>query len=411
MALTGHAEGPPLLVRQDYLQRVDQLLERLGSASAQVGHRVQADVSLLGERAALARLTRRGRVSAGGKSRLLRVADGHIALTLAREEDLELLPAWLGCEVADDPWDDVARAVRALPADTLVHDGQGLGLPVAAVRSGGAPAAAPFSVVAMRSDERGSGVPLTRRPLVLDFSSLWAGPLCAHLLGRAGARVIKVESLSRPDGARRGNAAFYDLLHEGHESLALDFGNPADLDRLRRLMVQADFIIEASRPRAFEQLGLSPARFFAAKPTLTWISITAYGRTEPQANRVGFGDDVAAGAGLLALDASGEPCFIGDALADPLAGICAAIGGLEAWLEGGGRLVDASLMAAASYVAAAGLPHGDSQPAVVAAENGSWALKCGTTTEPVRPPKARMPQAAAATCGAHTGALLGEFLP
>ena len=40
-------------------------------------------------------------------------------------------------------------------------------------------------------------------PLVVDLSALWAGPLCAHLLGLAGARVVKVESLGRPDGARR----------------------------------------------------------------------------------------------------------------------------------------------------------------------------------------------------------------
>jgi hypothetical protein len=46
-------------------------------------------------------------------------------------------------------------------------------------------------------------------------SSLWAGPLCTNLLGLGGARVIKVESTTRPDGARSGPPAFFELLHHG----------------------------------------------------------------------------------------------------------------------------------------------------------------------------------------------------
>lgn len=93
------------------------------------------------------------------------------------------------------------------------------------------------------------------QPPVLDFTALRAGPLCAHLLGRAGACVIKVESRDRLDGARQ-TPAFFDLLHAGHESIVVDFAREADRALLRALVGAADVVLEASRPRALRHLGL-----------------------------------------------------------------------------------------------------------------------------------------------------------
>mgnify|MGYP000350017947 CR=1 FL=1 len=149
--------------------------------------------------------------------------------------------------------------------------------------------------------------------LVVDFSALWAGPLCAQLLGLAGARVVKVETPTRPDGARRGHPGFYDLLHAGHRSVALDPDEPSGRRALRALVERAGIVIEASRPRALARFGLDADAAVAAGTT--WISITAAGRAS---ERVGFGDDVAAGAGLVAREPGGVPLFAGDAIADPL---------------------------------------------------------------------------------------------
>src|SRR4051794_23939288 len=83
-----------------------------------------------------------------------------------------------------------------------------------------------------------------RRPmdglLVVDFSALWAGPLCANLLGLAGARVVKVETPSRPDGARGGNPDFYRLLHAGHRSVVADPHEPDGRRFLHALVEAAD---------------------------------------------------------------------------------------------------------------------------------------------------------------------------
>ena len=171
--------------------------------------------------------------------------------------------------------------------------------------------------------------------LVVDLSSLWAGPLCAQLLTAAGARTVKVESTSRPDGARRGPAPFYDLLHAGQDSVALDFRDHRDVDRLRTLLAAADVVIEASRPRALAQLGIDAAECAAAGSGV-WISITGYGRDGPAAQRVAFGDDAAVAGGLIGGDRT-DPVFCADAVADPLAGLTAAAAAL-ACHDGGWQL-------------------------------------------------------------------------
>src|SRR5581483_6493598 len=92
-------------------------------------------------------------------------------------------------------------------------------------------------------------------------------------------------------------------------------------EQLRRLIAQADVVIEASRPRALRQLGIDAEEAVASGTV--WVSITAYGRAPGDDLLIGFGDDVAAGAGLVARDDRG-PLFAGDALADPLTGVQAA---------------------------------------------------------------------------------------
>ena len=138
---------------------------------------------------------------------------------------------------------------------------------------------------------------------VVDLSSLWAGPLCGQLLAAAGARVIKVESTTRPDGARHGPKAFFELMHRGKEFLAFDFSTTAGRAALADVLGAADVVIEASRPRALEQLGI----IAASSPARVWLSITGYGRDLPV--RVAFGDDAAVAGGLVAYAEQG-PVFI-----------------------------------------------------------------------------------------------------
>src|SRR4051812_32431925 len=97
MWLTGEPDGPPLAVGAPVTTVVEAAGARFQSLSASLEASVSLDWgALLGERAAIAGLTRRGRVSAGGSCRLLPALDGWVAVNLARPDDFDLIPAWLG---------------------------------------------------------------------------------------------------------------------------------------------------------------------------------------------------------------------------------------------------------------------------------------------------------------------------
>jgi hypothetical protein len=333
--------------------------------------------ALLFGRAALAGFSRHGRVSVGGSGRLLRARDGWIAVTLARPDDMEAVPALVSGAGDTDPWRAVEAWAAGCDAEEAAARAALLGIPVAVL--GAVPAGAPVRTTVISAPARNRN----DRPLVVDLSALWAGPLCAHLLGRAGARVVKVESPDRPDGARAGNRRFYDWLHGGHEAVAVDLRSP-EFDALLR---RADVVIEASRPRALRQLGIVGEDVVAASGAI-WVSITGYGRDDPEPGRVAFGDDAAVAGGLVAWDHAAEPVFCADAIADPLTGLCAADAVMTALAEGGGRLLDVAMARVAADVSA----------------------RAGCTAEvpdaPVLPPHAPPVAPTAAALGADTDIVL-----
>ena len=193
-----------------------------------------------------------------------------------------------------------------------------------------------------------------RTPRVIDLSGLWAGPLAAHLLWLAGADVVKVESRTRPDGMRLGDATFFALLNQGKASVVLDFSAHNDLLALRSLIAGADIVIEAARPRALAQLGLNAADIVRKTPGLVWITITGHGAQGDAAQWVGFGDDCGVAGGLSAAlhAATGRTGFVGDAIADPLTGTFAALTAWDAWTSRrGGRFGVAMSHVVAHYLA------------------------------------------------------------
>jgi len=392
MALTGRADGPPVVAPAAVAVAARRAADTFCARARQGGATLALDgPALLGERAAIAGLGRNGRLAVGGGSRLLRSADGWVAVSLARPDDFAAIPAWLETakpEPAAD-WDRVASRAREATTQTLVDRARLVGL---AVADAAAPvrSARPWLQIAARGDAA------ERRPadcpLVVDLSSLWAGPLCAQLLLLAGARVVKVESATRPDGARFGPAAFFDLLNAGKQSVALDFATRAGRAALQRLLERADVVIESARPRALRQLGIDAESLVAARPGRVWVSITGYGRGEPEANWIAFGDDAAAAAGLAAVAGRGDdgPLFCADAIADPLAGLHAAAAGLVAWQAGGGALLDVSLCDVAAQALACA-------PEPVAARHS------------VLLPRARTPAGCARRLGADTASVLAAL--
>ena len=409
MALTGLAGGPPLLAPGPIASCARATVDTL-TAIADRRCRAHIDgAALLGERAAIAGFVRSGAVSAGGSCRLLRARDGHVAVSLARPEDFELIPAWIGETSGADAWTHVARRVAARQTEEVVARARLLGLAVAAAARPPRETPPWYRVAA-----RGSAVarsPLSR-PLVVDLSSLWAGPLCASLLENAGARVIKVESTRRPDGARRGPAAFYDLMNAGKESVALDFTDPHDRQILVRLIDRADIVVESARPRALRQLGIDAVERIERRPGLTWVSITGYGRDGDEADWIAFGDDAAVAAGTASALATqaGTPVFLADAIADPLTGIHSALAALAAFDDGGGLLLDLSLRDVTAHALVLD-PAPTSARVAESGANGArrWEVAVGEDRQAVEPPRARSIPERARPLGADTRTVLAEL--
>ena len=406
--LTGHRSGPPLVPPGDAATLAGLIGALLAAATAGSRHPVRLDgAALLAERAAFTGHRRRGRISAGGATRLLPTSDGWAAVSCARRDDPMLLAALVGAELPDDPWPAVAAWLRTHTGAELADRAGLLGLAAAPVNPATPASRTTSATPAGRTTSATPAGRTTPPPpsqprspedlLVVDFSALWAGPLCTHLLGLAGARVVKVETPQRLDGARRGNRAFYNLLHAGHRAVLIDPTAAAGRAALAALVAAADIVIESSRPRALAGFGLDAAE--AVEQGTIWVSITAAGRGS---TRVGFGDDVAAGAGLVACDGRGQPVFCGDALADPLTGLVAAELAMSAPRDGG-VLFDVSM---AGVVAATltGLPSFAARRA-----GAGWVVDTASGPVPVAAPRARTAPSRAAAPSEHTDQVLREL--
>jgi hypothetical protein len=435
MALTGEADGAPAASPAPAFGLLSDAVGELAAVTREIGVEVRADPGeLVAGRAALAGFGRRGRVSAGGSARLLRAADGWCAVNLSRDDDVAAVPAIIGAlgldgaadgagpagGGADDAWRALEAAALGSRAEALAGAAQLLGVPAAALPSsgpGGSGAWPPGRVGRIAAPSAGARL---AGAVVVDLSSMWAGPLCARLLGLAGADVIKVETPDRADGARAGERRFFDWLHAGHRSVVLDFRAESGRRALAHLLAAADVVIEASRPRALRQLGLAP-ELIPHRDGQVWLSITGYGRADrARAELVAFGDDAAVAGGLVGWtgeDGAG-PVFCADAIADPLTGLCGALAVARSVVGGGGELIDLSMRAvAACFAAAPALDHGPHSVRAVGGGGADAIVTCARLgrEQVVLPPRspasagaggAAAAAAAAAGMGADTAAVL-----
>ncbi|HME78223.1 MAG TPA: CoA transferase [Mycobacterium sp.] len=344
--LTGASDGQPDFSRAAVLAEARRVTADIAGI---LGVEVDAATMLAG-RAAILGLTRGGRISAGGVTRLLATVDGWCAIALPRADDVATLPALLETDaVPGDPWTPLSGWAAARSTEAVVARGQLLDIAVAGLAEVSAEPPAVRRCGAVARPRPADGL------LVADLSSLWAGPLCGQLLARAGAVVVKVESPKRPDGTRSGEPAFFDWMNFGKLSYTVDFDD--DTDGLRQLLTAADIVIEGSRPAALRRRGLS-ADEVPGRAGRIWLRIRGY-RGQPY--RSAFGDDAAVAGGLVGAGTEG-PVFCGDAIADPLSGLEAARAVGQSLRRGGGELIDVSMAQVAARYAA--LPRTSSTPAV-----------------------------------------------
>lgn len=405
MALTGEAGETPFLIPSPLALSARGALLALKTITPAFAPDFDA-AGLLGERAAIAGYSRQGSCSVGGSCRLLRTADGCIAINLPRNDDWEQLPALLSAEdtvetIAPGDWGALERNLARRSSASILDLARLLGLAVSEASL--LETERPW-IIARHTDRQ---APPDTLPLVVDLSALWAGPLCASLLGFAGARVIKVESSRRPDGARNGPSDFFDLMNGNKESLVLDLHHDQGRTQLKTLLQRADIVIESSRPRALRQMGIEAESLLANKPGMVWLSITGYGRDADNELRIAYGDDagVAAGLSQALYENYGEYLFCGDAIADPLTGLHAAVAANAAWYSGCGGLLDISLQAVTRFCSE---PH-YRVDVPVRHQNNTWHVDLGGEQIKVSEPYSREVQRKAPALGVDNARLMAEF--
>lgn len=197
---------------------------------------------------------------------------------------------------------------------------------------------------------------------VVELARILAGPWIGQTLADLGADVIKVESpqgddtrgwgppfLKTADGQDH-DAAYFHSCNRGKRSIAVDFGTKEGQEVVRRLVADADILVENFKVGGLAKYGLDHDSLSAVNPKLIYCSVTGFGQDGPYAHRAGYDFMIQGMGGIMDLTGApdGPPQKIGVAFADIFTGLYGVIGILAALRRrdrtGEGEWVDMALL-------------------------------------------------------------------
>lgn len=191
---------------------------------------------------------------------------------------------------------------------------------------------------------------------VVEMGQLIAGPFCAKTLGDFGAEVVKIEAPGTGDPLRgwrlikEGTSVWWQVQSRNKKSVALDLRQAEAQEIARRLIAEADVLVENFRPGMLEAWGMAPEVLQAAHPGLVILRISGYGQTGPYRDLPGFGLIGEAMGGLrhLTAEPGRVPVRVGVSIGDTLAALHGVIGILMALYhrkahDGTGQVIDVAL--------------------------------------------------------------------
>ncbi|MEJ2088130.1 MAG: CoA transferase, partial [Gammaproteobacteria bacterium] len=196
---------------------------------------------------------------------------------------------------------------------------------------------------------------------IIDFTAIYSGPIATAILGDQGADVIKIEPaegdlMRRGMPQRNGIGAAFAMMNRNKRSLVIDPRKDAGLEILRRLIDEADVVVENFRPGVMDRLGLGYDTLSKSNPRLIFASINGVGATGPYANRRVYDAVIQAVSGIAALQADpaqGRPQMVNTLICDKVTSINAAQVIAAALFarerSGRGQRVDLSMLDAALY--------------------------------------------------------------
>jgi crotonobetainyl-CoA:carnitine CoA-transferase CaiB-like acyl-CoA transferase len=205
---------------------------------------------------------------------------------------------------------------------------------------------------------------------VVELGQVIAGPFCGQLLGDLGADVIKVEPPRVGDVLRQwgrvhdtdGDSLWWRVTGRNKRSVTVDLRRPEGQDLVRRLLVQADVLLENFRPGTLERWGLGWEDVSRLNERLVLVRVSGFGQSGPYAQRAGYAAVGEAMGGLRALTGYPDrpPTRVGLSIGDSLAGTMAALGAVAALQArsrtGRGQVVDASIFESVLAVTEALVP-------------------------------------------------------
>ena len=191
---------------------------------------------------------------------------------------------------------------------------------------------------------------------VLDLGRMVAGPYCSMLLAAMGAEVIKIEAPGSGDMARvnlpmqNGVSTYFVAYNCNKDDLTLDLKSAEGKEILRKLIMQADVLVENFRPGVMKRLGFDYDAVHQMNPRLVYASISGYGQEGELATRAAFDPVAQAMAGMVSITGTDAAHSVrcGASVADILAGQNAAVAVLGALMyrekSGCGQHIDISLV-------------------------------------------------------------------
>lgn len=203
---------------------------------------------------------------------------------------------------------------------------------------------------------------------VIELARILAGPWAGQTLADLGADVIKVEAPEGDDTRRWGppfierdsdtSAAYFYATNRGKKSIICDFRTPEGQEVVRRLVADADVVIENFKVGGLAKYGLDWESLRQVNPRLVYCSITGFGQTGPYAHRAGYDFIIQGMAGLMSVtgEPDGQPQKVGVAVTDVFTGVYAATAILAALVQRGvtglGQQIDMALMDVATSIMA-----------------------------------------------------------
>lgn len=195
---------------------------------------------------------------------------------------------------------------------------------------------------------------------VIELGQLLAGPFCGQLLGDMGADVIKVESPGAGDPMRvwgqGAEKVQWEVIGRNKRSVTANLRVPEGQDLVRRLVADADLLIENFKPGTLEKWGLAPDALLQANPRLIVARMSGYGQYGPYSDRAGFGGigEAMGGWRYIVGDPDRPPARMGVSIGDTLCATYGCMGVLAALHHrektGLGQVIDTALYEAVLQV-------------------------------------------------------------